>query len=126
LAGVAFPTAFLAVLLLTFLTLAATGRVPWSSSAILIFPVAAVPNLWGLWNVGYVALSRRRKLNIGLFGALLPGIIAPLGYTTVKTLGHAPRHGWGTLVMAFLVVVVMYYLIWKHVVSFLNESLELE
>jgi hypothetical protein len=126
LAGIAFPTAFLGVLLLVFVVLASTGRIAWSIGAVLIFPVSVVPNLWGLWNVAYAVLSRRRKVNIGLFGAILPWIIAPLGYTTVKMLGHAPRHGWGTLMIAFGVVVVMYYLIWKHVVRFLNESLELE
>jgi hypothetical protein len=126
LAGIAFPTAFLAVLLLLFLFFAATGRVNWSLGKLLAFPMAAVPNLWGLWNIAYVALSKRRVLNIGLFGSILPFIIGPLAYTAAKSTGPLPHHGWGTLAIGFVVILFAYYLIWKHVVRFINESLDLE
>jgi len=126
LAGVAFPTAFLVVILSVFAVLASTGRVSWSAAALLIFPMAVVPNLWGLWNVAYVALSKRRAADIGLFGALLPSVIAPLGYLTAKALGHPLPYGWETLTAAFALAVLVYYLVWKHVVRYLNESLELE
>lgn len=126
LAGLAFPTMFLAVLLSVFSGLAASGRVPWSASQVLIFPMAVVPNVWGLWNVIYALLAKRRRFNIGLFGALLPFVLAPLGYATAKANGFEPQHSWGTLAVAFIVAVIVYYLIWRHLVKFLNESLDVD
>ena len=46
---------------------------------VLVFPAAVVPNLWGLWNVLYVALVLNRRIPLGLWGALLPLILVPGG-----------------------------------------------
>jgi hypothetical protein len=126
LAGIAFPTAFLAVLLSIFVTFAVSGYLPWSLSALLIFPMAVVPNVWGLWNMLYAALREHRPRNIGLFGAALPAVLAPLGYTLATAMGRRPPFGWPLVGVGLFVAVIVYYLLWKHVVSFMNETLELE
>ena len=40
--------------------------------------MALVPNLFGLWNMFYLWLRPRPHLPIGLHGALLPFVLAPL------------------------------------------------
>jgi len=44
---------------------------------VLIFPLAIVPNAFGLWNMLYVAQRPRWHMPIGLHGALLPFLLAP-------------------------------------------------
>src|SRR6185369_8712553 len=43
---------------------------------LMIFPMAIVPNLWGLWNMLFVASHPRTHLSIGFHGALLPAAAA--------------------------------------------------
>ncbi|HSS20381.1 MAG TPA: hypothetical protein VLL54_09930 [Pyrinomonadaceae bacterium] len=127
LAGVAFPTVFLAVILVVFVCLQLKGIVSNSASAFLIFPMALVPNVWGIWNMAYVALSKRREFDVGLFGAVLPALIAPLMFATSQFLGHPPHDlRWPTVVSAVMVGVIIYYLLWKHLVGYLNRILDLE
>src|SRR5688572_853670 len=42
----------------------------------IVFPLAVVPNLWGAWNMLYLALRRRVRWSLGLHGALLPLILS--------------------------------------------------
>ena len=44
-----------------------------------LFPMAVVPNVWGMWNVLHVALRSRVRLPLGVHGALLPLILMPGG-----------------------------------------------
>jgi hypothetical protein len=126
LAGVAVPTAFLVIIVSSFVAVASAGLVAWSLAALLIFPMAVVPNLWGLWNMVYIAVSKRHAVNIGVFGAILPCVLAPAGYTIATALGHPLPLGLGVLSAAFALAVLVYFLVWRHVVHYLNESLELE
>ena len=136
-AGVAVPTFLLLVMMTVFATLRFRGapfaplpdEVPTLGTALLfeaigraiIFPMAIVPNLWGLWNVLYLAIGGRTKLSLGLYGALLPVVIVPLGVTLVRAFGifrFEPQ--W---VIPFgIVAMVAYYLVWKHAVGFLNAE----
>ena len=85
----------------------------------IMFPMAVVPNLWGVWNVVYTAMAPRR-LSLGVFGAILPLMLVPLGLALARvidlrvyTTGHA---------LAILPVgMAIYYLAWKHVVAFFNR-----
>ena len=126
LAGIAFPTAFLLVILASFTILAASHQVSWNAAVLLIFPMAVVPNTWGLWNVVYAWLSRRRALDIGFFGAVLPALIAPAAYAAAKLIGHPLTVEPASLAAAFALVVLVYYLVWKHVVGYLNDALSVE
>ena len=121
LAGIAVPTVLLLVVLAAFL--AARGHV--ALERLLVFPMAVVPNLWGLWNILYVALRRRHRWPIGLHGAALPFLLLPAGIL----LAHALEIAVYTPVRVatlFPVALIVYYLAWKHVVSFLNRLVGVE
>jgi hypothetical protein len=126
LAGIAVPTMVLLVVL-TGLTVARhLGRVPGPVERVIVFPMAVVPNLWGAWNMLYTWLVLRRRIPIGVFGALLPMIVAPTAAVLGAVMGvELPRFA----VQAFPVIVVVvtgaYYLLWKYAVRFLNEVLEI-
>ena len=116
-AGIVVPTLVLLVAVIAFTIARITYGVPLVLERLIIFPLAAVPNLWGLWNILYVALLARR-LPLGAWGALLPLLLAPGGWAVAHLVGfELPK-------VAPLVVVpvgiIVYYLIWKHVVARLN------
>lgn len=122
LAGIALPTPFMLLAFAGFIIARFVMHVPIPIERLIIFPVALVPNLWGLWNVLYVALSRRGWLPIGLHGALLPFLLLPAGYVLTRALGvvEIPLVGFIAVLPA---VVAIYYLLWKFIVSCVNEIL---
>jgi hypothetical protein len=63
-----------------------TQRVPPGLEGAIVFPMAIVPNLWGLWNVMYTLPGLRRRLSIGAFGSLLPLILVPAGLALASVL----------------------------------------
>jgi len=85
----------------------------------LVFPMAVIPNVWGLWNVVHVAMRPSARLPIGAHGALLPLILIPTGVTLAGLFDVFHIQFWYAapvvpLGMAF------YYLVWKYAVGFLN------
>ena len=64
LAGIAFPTFFLLVFMTAYIIFRYVYNVPVPIERVIIFPVAAVPNLWGAWNILYAAGIARRTLVI--------------------------------------------------------------
>jgi hypothetical protein len=135
--GVALPTAFLLVALTIFCIARFVYRIPVPIERAIVFPMALVPNLFGAWNVLYLAVRRRRPWNIGLHGALLPFVIGPGGYVIGRLLGildtspngfvyfHAVHVLFAHTALVFPVVVAAYYLIWKYIVGFFNRVLEI-
>ncbi len=119
-AGVLLPSWFLLVVLAGFVFV----RLIYSMSApveqMIVFPMAAVPNLWGLWNVLYIALLLKRRLTLGIWGALLPLILIPGGLLMQRLMGFSLVTSIEALV-AFPVVAAIYYLVWKHIVGFFNR-----
>ena len=87
---------------------------------VLVFPMAVVPNLWGLWNVLYVALVLNRRIPLGLWGALLPLILVPGGLALQHALSLSLFSSREVLVV-LPVSIALYYLAWKHVVGFFNR-----
>ena len=65
LAGIAIPTPFLLVIITCFFVLRYVYNVPIPIERVIMFPMAVVPNLWGLWNVLYIALHNRFNLPLG-------------------------------------------------------------
>ena len=43
----------------------------------ILFPMAVVPNLWGVWNLLWVATKSRTHLPIGAHGSVLPALLVP-------------------------------------------------
>jgi hypothetical protein len=91
----------------------------------IVFPMAVVPNAWGLWNVLFVAWRRHVPLSLGLHGALLPILLAPLGLV-VSALLNFSIPGFRTHAFPILApgMLIAYYLVWKYAVGFLNRVLD--
>jgi hypothetical protein len=124
LAGIAVPTIFLLVVMTGYTIIRYVYAFPVPLERVIVFPMAAVPNLWGLWNVLYVAAMRRRRVSLGLFGGILPLLLAPGGYLVSRLLGFViPGHVLGIVPFALPVGLIIYYLVWKYFVGFLNAEL---
>jgi hypothetical protein len=121
-AGIVVPTIFLLIVATAFTVARYIYNVPVPVERVIVFPMAVVPNAWGLWNVLFVALCSRLQLSIGLWGALLPFLLAPLGMV-VASLLNFPVPGFAA--HAFFIVapvgLLVYYFAWKYLVGFLNR-----
>ena len=125
-AGIAFPTVFLLVVATAFAMMRYVFNIPVPIERVIVFPMAVVPNLWGLWNMLFVALRARLHLSIGLHGALLPILLAPLGIVVASLLNFSiPGLAAHDFLIAAPVGLLVYYLAWKYLVSFFNRVLEL-
>ena len=135
--GIVVPTLFLLVMMSGYFVVRFVLEVPVPIERVIVFPMAAVPNLWGLWNMLYARLRRGRHLSIGLHGAILPLLLVPLGALAafgfnIVTMG--PTHGElvyfqeihvpnAVVALGICVGVGIYYLVWKYFVNFFNEVL---
>jgi hypothetical protein len=133
LAGAFVPTLVMPLLLTVFIVVRIVLKVPVPIEQAMIFPMAVVPSLFGLWNMLYLATRDRFHQPIGLHGAVLPLLLAPVGATTAICLGVLAlgSHGatwfqaceipYALIVPCFLAALVGYYLVWKYIVGFLNR-----
>jgi len=62
----------------------------------------------------------RRRVSIGVFGALLPLVIGPLGVLLVFGLG-LDVYTWRDVALMLPIAMALYYLAWKYVVEFFNR-----
>lgn len=134
-AGIALPTMLLVVVLSAFLTARYVYLIPIPVERAIVFPMALVPNIFGLWNIFYLWLRPRRYLPIGFHGAILPFILAPIGFTLATCLGflaatsgglvwfHRVVIPYALLAVGFTFALIAYYLAWKYVVGFFNDVL---
>jgi hypothetical protein len=121
-AGIVIPTMFLLVAMGAFTIARYVYDVPIPIERVIVFPMALIPNLWGVWNVLYVYLRRRFRVAIGLHGAALVILIVPIGLIVAKVLGFGfPHHPFAIVGPA--AAMAAYYLVWKYVVNFLNGLL---
>jgi hypothetical protein len=124
LAGIAVPTVFLLAAMTAYTIIRYVYAVPIPLERIIVFPMAVVPNAWGLWNVLYVAFAERRHVPLGLFGGALPLLLLPCAYIVTRLVDVSMTgfvlHG---IAFAIPVAFVLYYLVWKHLVGFLNAEL---
>ena len=123
-AGIFIPTLFLLVVMTVYCTARYAYNLPVPIERVIVFPMAAVPNLWGLWNILYVAFLSHRHVSLGLFGAALPLLLGPLGYAIARLLDFpVPHFIGGVFPIAFPIGLALYYLAWKYIVGFLNAEL---
>jgi hypothetical protein len=134
-AGTLVPTLVLPLLLAAFLVLRVGLQVSFPIERGLIFPMALVPALWGLWNILWQYSRERTHLPVGVHGAFLPPLMVPLGalianHGGVLTLGARTVTWFNavtvpyTLIALFLAIgMAAYYLAWKYVVGFVNRLL---
>ena len=116
-AGIVVPTLFLLVGMIVFTLARHVYDVPLPIERVIVFPLTIVPNLWGLWNIIYVAFLSRRHVSVGAFGALLPFLLGPGGWL-IANLFELPIPRIAPFL--FPLGVIAYYLLWKHIVARLN------
>jgi hypothetical protein len=127
LAGIALPTIFLLVVMTAYTLMRFVYNIPVPIERVIVFPMAVVPNIWGLWNILFVAFRERLHLSIGLTGALLPILLAPLGIVVASLLDfRIPSLAAHAFPIVAPVGLITYYLAWKYLVGFLNRVLELD
>lgn len=123
-AGVVVPTLAFVIVVTVFSVARYVYGFPLALERVLIFPMTAVPNLWGLWNMLFVASQARTRLSVGLHGALLPFLLAPLGILLTRSLDfQVPGYSPHIFLIIAPVGLIAYYLLWKYVVGFLNAVL---
>ncbi|HEV2325159.1 MAG TPA: hypothetical protein VGS10_14505 [Terracidiphilus sp.] len=135
LAGVFVPTLILPLMLTAFIVLRVVLQTPIPIERGIIFPMALVPLLWGLWNMLWLASHARTHLHAGPHGALLPFVLVPGGTAIGLSLGvlslearHATWFGavtvpYGLVAAGFCLALIVYYLAWKYIVAFVNREL---
>src|SRR5215475_448182 len=123
LAGIACPTVFLLIVVTGYTIIRYVYNVPIPVERVIMFPMAVVPNLWGLWNILFVAYRERTKMSVGFHGAVLPFLLAPLGMAMTGILNFSIPHFALTIFpFAAPVALIVYYLAWKYLVGFLNTE----
>jgi hypothetical protein len=125
-AGIVVPTIVLVIGVTAFCIARYVYDLPVPIERLMIFPMAVVPNLWGLWNILYLALRPRWQHPIGLHGALLPFLLAPLGIVLTSLLNFSIP---GFVIRIFPILaplsLIVYYLAWKYLVGSLNRIVNL-
>ena len=135
LAGIFVPTLVLPVLLTVFIVARIVIQVPTPIEQVMIFPMAVVPSLFGLWNMVYLGSRHSMHHPIGLHGAVLPLLMSPIGALVATSLGvlrftshsliwfQACSIPYSWIVPGFLAAMAGYYLVWKYIVGFFNRVL---
>ena len=77
-AGVTVPSVLVILMLAGFVVLRFGYNAPIPIERFLVFPLAIVPGLWGLWNMLYIVVRRHWRIPLGLYGALVPLVAGPL------------------------------------------------
>ena len=130
-AGIVVPTLFLLVIVSVLVWVHLYLEVPTQFAfnmpmrpleRAIVFPMAVVPNVWGLWNVLHQVLRRRINIPIGLHGAVLPLVLMPGGVALVRALDVFTIQ-WRFALPMVPIAMLIYYLAWKYFVGFLNEEL---
>jgi hypothetical protein len=130
-AGITLPTPVLLFVLTLFSIARFVYNVPVPVERVIIFPMAIVPNLFGVWNVLHVV--SRSRLPLGIHGAILPFILAPAGFFLARSLGFLQVTSYGFIYFGVLEVhyvhvavlfpaaLIVYYLVWKYLIGFFNR-----
>jgi hypothetical protein len=132
-AGIAVPTPLLLVALTLFAIARFVYNVPIPVERVIIFPMAIIPNLFGVWNMLHLASRSSTHLPLGIHGALLPFILGPVGYLLGRVLGFLEvtpggfsyfgvvQIHYAHIAMIFPAVLIVYYLVWKYLIGFFNR-----
>jgi hypothetical protein len=135
LAGVFVPTLVLPLILAVFIVVRLVLQLPVPIERGIIFPMAVVPSFFGLWNMAWLASHTRTHLPLGVHGAFLPLVMAPIGAVVATCLGLLTLGNTGVvwfqvwqisyvlIACGFCAALAAYYLVWKYIVGFLNRTL---
>jgi hypothetical protein len=126
-AGVTVPTVLVILMLACFVVLRFGYNVPIPIERFLVFPLAIVPGLWGMWNMLYIVLRKHWRIPLGLHGALVPLVAGPLALGNAFLAGLEISPSALTIFPAGVALAMLaYYLAWKYLVGFLNGVLDID
>ena len=129
-AGVAVPTGMLLIILSVYayhryyFEVSSQFVIPLPGAPLdraIVFPMAVVPNLWGAWNMLYLALRSRVRWSLAAHGAVLPLLLMPIGVALARSLDVFELN-WELALPMIPVGMTVYYLAWKYLVGFLNQE----
>jgi len=129
-AGIAVPTCMLIIILTVYaynrfyFEVSSQFVIPLPGAPLdraIVFPMAVVPNLWGAWNILYLAIRSRLRWSLGVHGAVLPLLLMPLGVALARSLDVFELN-WELVLPMVPVGMTVYYLAWKYLVGFLNQE----
>ena len=132
-AGISVPTPLLLIPLTAFFMARFVYNLPVPVERVIIFPMAIIPNLFGVWNMLHLASRTDTHLPLGIHGAILPFLLAPAGFLLGRSLGFLQFTGHGFIyfgvvnvgyahvAMVFPAVLIVYYLVWKYLIGFFNR-----
>ena len=125
-AGIVVPTIFVLGIFAFFCVARFGYNVEVPIERAIVFPLALVPNFWGVWNIFYVAMRSHRRLPLGIHGALLPAILLPVAFFMIRTInGWLPSYFATAFWLLLPWLLIVYYLLWKHLVGFFNRMMEI-
>ena len=133
-AGVVIPTLFLLVIVTVdvynryYLEVSSQfvlGQPARPLERAVLFPMAIVPNAWGLWNMLHLALSDRMRLPLGVHGSLLVLLLMPAGVLLAGRFDVFAIN-WDLALPMLPIGMAVYYLAWKFGVGFLNAEVGVE
>ena len=125
-AGVTVPSVLMVFALASFCVVRFSYHFPFPIERAMVFPLALVPPIWGLWNMLFVALRRHRHLPLGLHGAVIPLFVGPLGFAIIRMSGFdIPLLVATIFPFGVAMAIAGYYLVWKYLVGFFNELVEI-
>jgi hypothetical protein len=124
-AGVTVPSVFLLFVFLVFCVIRFAYNPEFPIERILVFPMALVPAVWGVWNMVFLVMHKHKYLPLGCHGALVPMFLVPLALVIARALGVdlALAASWRIVILTVPLLMILYYLAWKLLVGFLNEIL---
>ena len=126
-AGVTVPSVLVILMLACFVVLRFGYNAPIPIERFLVFPLAIVPGLWGLWNMLYIVLRKHWRIPLGLHGALVPLVAGPLALGNALLAGFEISRSALTIFPASVALAMLaYYLAWKYLVGFLNGVLDID
>jgi len=126
-AGVTVPSVLVILMLAGFVVLRFGYNVPIPIERFLVFPLAIVPGLWGLWNMLYIVVRKHWRIPLGLHGALVPLVAGPLALGNALLAGFEISRSALTIFPASVALAMLaYYLAWKYLVGFLNGVLDID
>lgn len=134
-AGILVPTLVLPLLLVAFIVLRLGMKISFPIERGLVFPMALVPGLWGLWSMFWQWSRERTHLPVGVHGAFLPLLMVPAGAfigthagvlvlaATSVTWFNAITLPYALIALFVAVAMTAYYLAWKYIVGYVNRVL---
>jgi hypothetical protein len=126
-AGVTVPSVLVILMLACFVVLRFGSNVPIPIERFLVFPLAIVPGLWGMWNMLYIVVRKHWRIPLGLHGALVPLVAGPLALGNALLAGFEISRSALTIFPASVALAMLaYYLAWKYLVGFLNGVLDID